>query len=591
MVNSMAKPLGITDVVLRDGHQSLLATRLRLEDMLPICGKLDQVGYWSLETWGGATFDACIRYLGEDPWERLRAFKKAMPNTPQQMLLRGQNLLGYRHYADDVLDAFVERAAMNGIDVFRIFDALNDARNMQHAIKSVISVGKHAQGTLSYTVSPVHTMDVWIDLARELEDLGAHSVCIKDMAGLLRPYVAEELVSRLKEVLSIPVHMQCHATTGLSTTAILKAVEAGIDNVDTSISSMSMTYGHSPTETVTAIFEGTDRDTGLNIELLEEIAAYFREIRKKYAQFEGSLRGIDSRILIAQVPGGMLTNMESQLREQGAQDRMDEVLEEIPRVREDLGFIPLVTPTSQIVGTQAVINVMSGERYKTITKESAGVLKGEYGKTPTSVNEKLQERVLEGADPITCRPADLIDPEINTITDEVTDKAAKDNVKLADNILEDALIYALFGQVGWKFISNRGNPEAFEPAPDIASSTEKAVSVAATQMDTVESYSVVVNGTAYHVEVGPSGAVNPIQQPTGANAVNGGKAVEAPMAGNILKITVNPGQMIQEGDVVVIMEAMKMETEVRARFGGVLGNILVKEGDTVSVGDALLTLA
>jgi oxaloacetate decarboxylase alpha subunit len=586
----MAKPLGITDVVLRDGHQSLLATRLRLEDMLPICGKLDQVGYWSLETWGGATFDACIRYLGEDPWERLRAFKKAMPNTPQQMLLRGQNLLGYRHYADDVLDAFVERAATNGIDVFRIFDALNDARNMQHAIKSVISVGKHAQGTLSYTVSPVHTMDMWIDLARELEDLGAHSVCIKDMAGLLRPYVAEELVSRLKEVLSIPVHMQCHATTGLSTTAILKAVEAGIDNVDTSISSMSMTYGHSPTETVAAIFAGTDRDTGLNIELLAEIAAYFREIRKKYAQFEGSLRGIDSRILIAQVPGGMLTNMESQLREQGAQDRMDEVLEEIPRVREDLGFIPLVTPTSQIVGTQAVINVMSGERYKTITKESAGVLKGDYGKTPASVDQQLQERVLDGASPITCRPADLIDPEINTITDEVTDKAAKDNVKLADNILEDALIYAMFGQVGWKFISNRGNPEAFEPAPDIASSTEKAVSVAATQVDTVESYSVVVNGTAYHVDIGPSGTVNQVQQTAGANPVNGGKAVEAPMAGNILKITVNPGQMIQEGDVVVIMEAMKMETEVRARFGGVLGNILVKEGDTVSVGDALLTL-
>jgi oxaloacetate decarboxylase alpha subunit len=407
---------------------------------------------------------------------------------------------------------------------------------------------------------------------------------------LLRPYVAEELVSRLKEVLSIPVHMQCHATTGHSTPAILKAVEAGIDNVDTSISSMSMTYGHSPTETVTAIFAGTERDTGLDIELLEEIAAYFREIRKKYAQFEGSLRGIDSRILIAQVPGGMLTNMESQLREQGAQDRMDEVLEEIPRVREDLGFIPLVTPTSQIVGTQAVINVMSGERYKTITKESAGVLKGEYGKTPASVDQKLQERVLEGANPITCRPADLIDPEINTITDEVTDKAAKDNVKLADNILEDALIYAMFGQVGWKFISNRGNPDAFEPAPDIVSSTEKAVSVAATQMDTVESYSVVVNGTAYHVEVGPSGTVNQVQQTTGANTVNGGKAVEAPMAGNILKITVNPGQIIQEGDVVVIMEAMKMETEVRARFGGVLGNILVKEGDTVSVGDALLTL-
>ncbi|MEE9413337.1 MAG: sodium-extruding oxaloacetate decarboxylase subunit alpha [Methylococcales bacterium] len=587
----MAKPLGITDVVLRDGHQSLLATRLRLEDMLPICGKLDQVGYWSLETWGGATFDACIRYLGEDPWERLRAFKKAMPNTQQQMLLRGQNLLGYRHYADDVLDAFVERAASNGIDVFRIFDALNDPRNMQHAIKSVVSVGKHAQGTLSYTVSPVHTMDMWIDLARELEDFGAHSVCIKDMAGLLRPYVAEELVSRLKAILSIPIHMQCHATTGLSTTAIVKAVEAGIDNVDTSISSMSMTYGHSPTETIAAIFEGTERDTGLNIELLAEIAAYFRDIRKKYAQFEGSLRGIDSRILIAQVPGGMLTNMESQLREQGAQSRMDEVLEEIPHVRKDLGFIPLVTPTSQIVGTQAVINVMSGERYKTITKESAGVLKGNYGKTPAPVNQKLQERVLEGASPITCRPADLINPEIDTITDEVTDKAAQDNVALADNVVEDALIYAMFGQVGWKFISNRNNPDAFEPAPDASSSTVKPVNAVATQVEAVESYSVVVNGTAYHVEVGPSETINQVHPATSENTASSEKAVEAPMAGNILKITVNPGQIIQEGDVVVIMEAMKMETEVRARFGGILGNILVKEGDTVAVGDALLTLA
>ncbi len=590
MVNNMAKPLGITDVVLRDGHQSLLATRLRIEDMLPICGKLDQVGYWSLETWGGATFDACIRYLGEDPWERLRALKKAMPNTPQQMLLRGQNLLGYRHYADDVLDAFVERAATNGIDVFRIFDALNDARNMQHAIKSVISVGKHAQGTLSYTVSPVHTMDTWIDLARELEDLGAHSVCIKDMAGLLRPYVAEELVGRLKQTLSIPVHMQCHATTGLSTTAILKAVEAGIDNVDTSISSMSMTYGHSPTETVVAIFEGTERDTGLNIELLEDISAYFREIRKKYAQFEGSLRGIDSRILIAQVPGGMLTNMESQLREQGAQDRMDEVLEEIPRVREDLGFIPLVTPTSQIVGTQAVINVMSGERYKTITKEAAGILKGDYGKTPAVVDEALQQRVLEGANPITCRPADLIDPEINTILDEVVDKAAQENIKLADNVLEDALIYAMFAQIGWKFISNRDNPDAFEPVPDAAANAEKMQSVSSTvQAGGIENYSVVVNGTAYHVEVGPSGDVQTTSQ-VPAVAAGAGKAVEAPMAGNILKITVDPGQMIQEGDVVVIMEAMKMETEVRARFGGVLGNILVKEGDAVAVGDTLLTL-
>ena len=597
-MNSMAKPLGITDVVLRDGHQSLLATRLRLEDMLPICSKLDQIGYWSLETWGGATFDACIRYLGEDPWERLRELKKAMPNTRQQMLLRGQNLLGYRHYADDVLDAFVERAAINGIDVFRIFDAMNDARNMEHAIKSTINVGKHAQGTLSYTVSPVHTMDTWIDLARELEDFGAHSICIKDMAGLLRPYVAEELVTRLKQAVAIPIHMQCHATTGLSTTAILKAVEAGIDNVDTSISSLSMTYGHSPTETVVAILEGTERDTGLNIVLLEEIAAYFRDIRKKYSQFEGSLRGIDSRILIAQVPGGMLTNMESQLREQGAEDRFDEVLEEIPRVREDLGIIPLVTPTSQIVGTQAVINVISGERYKTITKESAGILKGEYGKTPAPVNQTLQQRVLEGAEPITCRPADRINPEIDSIIDEVKAKASAENINLAETVVEDALIYAMFAQIGWKFISNRDNPDAFEPAPGIISADQTAAPVASQQSRAetggIESYSVAVNGTSYHVEVGPGGAITQSAQTQAqpiTAAPTGGQSIEAPMAGNILKVNVSQGQMVNEGDLVVIMEAMKMETEVKARFGGTVTDILVKEGDAVSVGDSLVNLA
>src|SRR5690606_22560322 len=313
---------------------SLFATRLRIDDMLPIAGKLDQVGFWSLESWGGATFDACIRYLGEDPWDRIRELKKAMPNTPQQMLLRGQNLLGYRHYADDVVDKFVERAAVNGVDVFRVFDAMNDMRNIRRAIEAVLRQDRHAQGTISYTVSPVHTIDMWVDLAKQVEDMGAHSVCIKDMAGLLRPYVAFELVSRLKATLSIPVHMQCHATTGLSTATALKAAEAGIDNVDTAISSMSMTYGHSPTEAVVAILEGTERDTGLDIHLLEDIAAYFREVRKKYAKFEGSLRGVDSRILVAQVPGGMLTNMESQLREQNAADLLDEVLEEIPRVRE-----------------------------------------------------------------------------------------------------------------------------------------------------------------------------------------------------------------------------------------------------------------
>ncbi|NOS86926.1 MAG: pyruvate carboxylase subunit B, partial [Methylococcaceae bacterium] len=407
MAKDKKKPLGITEVVLRDAHQSILATRLRIEDMLPICEKLDQIGYWAIESWGGATFDACIRYLGEDPWERLRQLKAAMPKTPQQMLLRGQNILGYRHYVDDVVDKFVVRCAVNGIDVFRIFDAMNDMRNIEHAVKAVLNTNAHAQGTISYTTSPVHTLDVWVDLGKQIEDMGAHSICIKDMAGLLKPYEAFELVSRLKKSTKIPIHLHSHATTGLSVASLIKAAEAGVDNVDTAISSMSMTYGHSATETIVASLEATERATGLDLVKLEEIAHYFRDIRKKYAQYEGSLKGVDGRILISQVPGGMLTNMESQLREQGAADKFDEVMREIPRVREDLGFIPLVTPTSQIVGTQAVMNVLDGERYKTVTKETAGVLKGEYGATPAPVNSELQDRVLEGKAPITCRPADL----------------------------------------------------------------------------------------------------------------------------------------------------------------------------------------
>ncbi|MDD1616065.1 MAG: pyruvate carboxylase subunit B, partial [Methylococcaceae bacterium] len=354
MAKDKKKPLAITEVVLRDAHQSILATRLRIEDMLPICEKLDAIGYWSIESWGGATFDACIRYLGEDPWERLRLLKAAMPKTPQQMLLRGQNILGYRHYADDVVDKFVERCAINGIDVFRIFDAMNDMRNIEHAVKAVLTTDAHAQGTISYTTSPVHTIETWVTLAKQIEDMGAHSICIKDMAGLLKPYDAFELVSRLKKATKLPIHLHCHATTGLSVATIIKATEAGLDHVDTAISSMSMTYGHSATESIVASLESTPYATGLDLVKLEEIAHYFRDVRKKYAQFEGSMKGVDGRILIAQVPGGMLTNMESQLKEQGATDKYDEVMHEIPRVREDLGFIPLVTPTSQIVGTQAV---------------------------------------------------------------------------------------------------------------------------------------------------------------------------------------------------------------------------------------------
>ena len=589
MAKANKKPLGITDVVLRDAHQSILATRLRIEDMLPICEKLDRVGYWSLESWGGATFDACIRYLGEDPWERLRLLKAAMPKTPQQMLFRGQNILGYRHYADDVVDKFVERCVVNGIDVFRIFDAMNDMRNIERAVKAVLNTDAHAQGTISYTTSPVHTIDKWVEQGRIIEDMGAHSICIKDMAGLLTPYDAFELISKLKKAVNIPIHMQCHATTGLSVGTIIKAVEAGLDNVDTAISSLSMTYGHSPTEAIVASFAGQPQDTGLDLVLLEEIAAYFREIRKKYAQFEGSLKGVDARILVSQVPGGMLTNMESQLREQGAADKFDAVLQEIPRVREDLGFIPLVTPTSQIVGTQAVMNVMSGERYKTITKESAGVLKGEYGATPAPVNKELQARVLQGEAPITCRPADLLKPEMDKLLADVQAKAKAEGIALAKNVEEDALIDGMFAQVGWRFIVNRGNPDAFEPIPDAASY------VATPQTATpVETYNVNVDGKNYSVIIGPGGEALSVQALAASNPSvvlpNSGVTVGAPMAGNILRINTAVGNKVLEGDVVIIMETMKMETEVRSKFSGIVSAINVKEGQAVAVGDVLVTL-
>ena len=596
MAKDKKKPLSITEVVLRDAHQSILATRLRIEDMLPICEKLDQIGYWSIESWGGATFDACIRYLGEDPWERLRLLKAAMPKTPQQMLLRGQNILGYRHYADDVVEKFVERCAINGIDVFRIFDAMNDMRNIEHAVKAVLNTGAHAQGTISYTTSPVHTLDVWVNLGKQIEDMGAHSICIKDMAGLLKPYEAFELVSRLKKSTQIPIHLHCHATTGLSVATIIKAAEAGVDNVDTAISSLSMTYGHSATETIVASLEGTERATGLDLVKLEDIAHYFRDIRKKYAQYEGSLKGVDGRILISQVPGGMLTNMESQLKEQGAADKFDEVMHEIPRVREDLGFIPLVTPTSQIVGTQAVMNVMNGERYKTITKETAGVLKGEYGATPAPVNKQLQDRVLDGALPITCRPADLIEPEMDKLIAEVQEKAKAENIKLSKNIEEDALINGMFAQVGWKFLVNRGNPAAFEAAPDAgAFAAANHAPKAVVGGSVTETYSVTVDGRNFNVSVGPVGAplaIRPVVADAGHTApvTDSGAVVYAPMAGNILKILVDVGSAVAEGEVVVIMEAMKMETEVRSKFSGTVSAVHIKEGGAVAGGNALITL-
>ena len=592
-MSSKTNALGITEVVLRDAHQSLFATRMRIDDMLPIAEKLDQIGYWSMESWGGATFDSCIRFLGEDPWDRIREIKKAMPNTPQQMLFRGQNILGYRHYADDVVEKFVERAAINGIDVFRVFDAMNDMRNLETALRAVNQVGKHAQGTISYTVSPVHTTDLWVDQARQIEDAGADSICIKDMAGLLTPYVGFDLVTKLKQAVNIPIQLHAHATTGLSTSTIMKCVEAGIDNVDTAISSMSMTYGHSATESVVSIFKDSERDTGLNIEKLEEIAAYFRDVRKKYVEFEGSLKGVDSRILVAQVPGGMLTNMEGQLREQGAEDKLDEVLAEIPKVRKDLGYIPLVTPTSQIVGTQAVLNVLAGERYKSITKETAGVLRGEYGAAPAAVNTDLQSRVLgEGEMPVVCRPADNIKPELAALENELVGLTQTAGFELSegDRQIDDVLTYALFPQVGLKFLQHRNDPSVFEPVPTGKSSAqlnEKGEEV----------YTVKVEGKSYIVTVADGGDISAIGEIGVHNAESGavpdspGEPVTAPLAGNVVKVLVEPGQIVSEGESVIILEAMKMETSISAPNAGKIVAVKVQSGDSCAVGDTLVTIA
>ncbi|WP_109064019.1 sodium-extruding oxaloacetate decarboxylase subunit alpha [Aggregatibacter kilianii] len=598
----MTKKIKMTELVLRDAHQSLFATRLRLDDMLPIAHELDDIGYWSLEAWGGATFDSCIRFLGEDPWVRLRELKKACPKTPLQMLLRGQNLLGYRHYADDVVERFVERCVANGMDVFRVFDALNDPRNMKAALQAVRKFGGHAQGTLSYTTSPVHTMQTWLDTTEQLLEIGIDSLVIKDMSGILNPMAAADLVREIKKRFDVELHLHCHSTTGMAEMALLKAIEAGVDGVDTAISSMSGTYGHPATESMVATLQGTEYDTGLDIPRLEKIAAYFRNVRKKYAKFEGQLRGVDSRILVAQVPGGMLTNLENQLKQQNASDKLDLVLDEIPRVRKDLGYIPLVTPTSQIVGTQAVINVLTGERYKTIAKETAGILKGEYGKTPAPVDSALQARVLEGAAPVTDRPADHIAPEMAKIEADVAEQAKVKGVKLADNAVDDALIVALFPQIAWKFLENRNNPAAFEPAPTGTESAveNKPVSKAAPAASGSAIYTVELEGKAFVVKVSEGGDISHVAtttpqatpQATSAPApTSGGTPVTAPMAGNIWKVVATEGQTVAAGDVLFILEAMKMETEVKAAQAGTVRGICVKAGDAVAVGDTVMTLA
>jgi len=578
------KKIGVTEVVLRDGHQSLLATRLRYEDMEAILAHMDSIGFWSVESWGGAIFDSCIRYLGEDPWDRIKNIKSKMPNTPQQMLLRGQNLLGYKHYSDEIVFKFIEKSKENGVDVFRIFDALNDTRNMETAIKATIDLDGHAQGTMSYTTSPVHNMQTWLDLANKLQDLGCHTLAIKDMAGLLDPYVGYELVSKLKERIEIPIHLHSHATTGMSTTTAIKCIEAGLDNVDTSISSMSMTYGHSATETVVGILESTEYETDIKIDNLAPIAKHFREVRKKYADFEGSLKGVDARIISSQVPGGMLTNLESQLKEQNAVDKFDEVIDEIPNVRSDLGYIPLVTPTSQIVGTQAVINVLNNERYKVITKETQAILKGEYGKTPADVDKKLQDKVLGDEDPITCRPADLIDENEYKHTKEKYLKSLEENNISVDDSEENILIYTLFPEIGLKFLENKKNKDYFEKSPTQLIEEKNGY------------YKVVIDETEYLVKYSQTdepeiinGNSNLELQSNNKESISDetGMVVNAPLAGNIFRIEKNVGDAVSDDETIIVLEAMKMETTIKTPASGKIKQIFIKNGDKVQSGDPL----
>ena len=580
-----SKKIGVTEVVLRDAHQSLLATRFRYHDMEAALKHLDDVGFWSVESWGGAIFDSCIRYLGEDPWERIRKIKSMMPNTPQQMLLRGQNLLGYKHYSDDVVNKFVECSKVNGVDVFRVFDALNDPRNMQQALQAVIEVEGHAQGTISFTTSPVHTVDLWVDLAKKIQDMGAHSLAIKDMAGLLKPYVAFELVSRLKEELEIPIHMHCHATTGMSVATGVKAIEAGLDNIDTSISSMSMTYGHTPTETLISILDGTNRETGIDLEKLTPIAQHFQKVRKKYKSFEGSLRGVDARILASQVPGGMLTNLENQLKSQDSIDRFDEVINEIPKVREDLGFIPLVTPTSQIVGTQSVINVLSGSRYSTVTNEVKSLLKGEYGATPAPVNKDLQQEGIGESAVITCRPADLLNDDFQSVEEEFKNTIAEKNIS-AEASIENILIFAMFHEIGLNFLENINTPDYFESEPlEINEITDSSYLVTVDDQEysvTLKAdNSVTINGNSQTQEVPPSVI----------SAVGAGKVIEAPLGGNIFRTMVSEGESVEADSTVLILEAMKMETEIKSPSAGIIGKIFVKPGDSVKPGTPLFEIS
>ena len=614
----MAK-VQVTDLVLRDGHQSLIATRMRTDDMLPICGKLDQVGFWSLEAWGGATFDACVRFLKEDPWERLKKLRRALPNTRIQMLLRGQNLLGYRHYADDVVRAFVQKSADNGIDVFRVFDAMNDIRNMRVAIEAVKKSGKHAQGAISYTVSPVHDIAYFVEMAKQLTDMGVDSIAIKDMAGLLTPYTAFELVKAIKAVTSLPVNTHSHATAGLSAMVHMKAVEAGVDIIDCCNSAFSEGASHATTESLVAALQGTEYDTGLSLPLLQDIASYFREVRKKYWQFEMDTHLVDTRILTSQVPGGMISNLSNQLKEQGALNRMDEVMLEIPRVREDLGFPPLVTPTSQIVGTQAVLNVLTGGRYKSVTNEVKGYLLGRYGKAPGAVNEEVRKMAVGDQEVITCRPADLISDELDKLRGDIEGLAKND---------EDVLTYAMFPDLGRTFLQERA-AGSLTPEPLLPPEAKEATASPAVYAP--NEFNVTLHGETYHIRITGSGRGDDSERPfyvhidgvseevlvetldeievsSGSGATRKGGDKPAPatggkrlrpshaghvttaMPGTIVDVKVKVGDKVKAGDGVLIIEAMKMENEVQSAVTGTVIAVFVAKGDAATPDQVLVEI-